>query len=142
MSNAARAALAALVVIAAIVAFVLLRPSGDSSPSSSTEVPPAAKQPGAGTRERPAPAPYVPIVIEGGSPVGGVKTIEVKQGDPVRLEFRSDRAGEVHIHGYDKELELKPGKRSRVSFPATIEGVFEVESHATEQQLAKLKVEP
>jgi FtsP/CotA-like multicopper oxidase with cupredoxin domain len=143
MSNAMRAVIAALVVVAAIVAFVLLRPNeGESGGPTGTEAAPSGERAGSSPGKRPAPPSYTRITIKDGSPVGGPQTVEVKKGDRVRLEFHSDAKGEVHIHGYDKELELKPGKPARVGFPATLEGVFEVESHTSGQQLAKLKVEP
>ena len=48
---------------------------------------------------------------------------------------------------WDVEQDAAPGKPARFSFPATIEGVFEIESHEAEHAgkdalIARLVVEP
>jgi hypothetical protein len=60
----------------------------------------------------------------------------------VRLAVRSDRAEEIHIHGYDRYVDVEPGKVERARFPARLEGVFEVEAHSDGTLLANLRVEP
>ncbi|HEX8123942.1 MAG TPA: hypothetical protein VF549_22015 [Solirubrobacteraceae bacterium] len=101
--------------------------SGDDSPGTTTDVPTV-------TVEK--------IRIEGGKPVGGAKTLTYNKGDTIALRFTSDDAGEVHIHGYDKELALKPGAAQVVRFKADLEGIYEVENHETDELLAKLEVRP
>ena len=60
----------------------------------------------------------------------------------VRFKVRSDAADEVHVHGYDVEEEVPAGGVASFSFPADIEGLFEVELHHSEAQIAELRVEP
>jgi FtsP/CotA-like multicopper oxidase with cupredoxin domain len=84
----------------------------------------------------------VTIRLAGGEPVGGVKTIEVKKGDLVRIRVLSDRPDEIHLHGYDIAQIARPGKPARFRFVADFEGVFELESHETGAQVAELRVEP
>jgi hypothetical protein len=45
------------------------------------------------------------------------------------------------VHGYDLEKEVGP-EPVRVSFPATITGIFEIELHGTGEQIAELRVDP
>jgi hypothetical protein len=75
---------------------------------------------------------------------GAVKTITVGKGETVMIRGRSDAAGEMHIHGYDKEVALVPGKIARAKFKATIDGEFHVEFHlpSGEVQVGTLRVNP
>jgi heme/copper-type cytochrome/quinol oxidase subunit 2 len=81
-------------------------------------------------------------VVEDGQPVGGVRRIEVDEGDRIAFSVRSDVADEVHVHGFDFHKDVPAGGSVRFSFPATITGVFEVELEAAKVQLASLTVNP
>ncbi|NUR96600.1 MAG: hypothetical protein HOV67_15255 [Kribbellaceae bacterium] len=67
-------------------------------------------------------------------------TIKVKAGQTVLVTATSDADEELHIHGYDKELELTPGKPASVKFTANMKGTFEVETHKSGKLVAKLVV--
>ncbi|TDW15061.1 cupredoxin domain-containing protein [Kribbella kalugense] len=67
-------------------------------------------------------------------------TIKVKAGQTVLVKAMSDADDELHIHGYDKELELSPGKPVSVKFTANMKGTFEVETHKSGKLVAKLVV--
>lgn len=58
-----------------------------------------------------------------------VRTIKVKKGQTVVIRAKSTTTGEMHIHGYDKEVSLKPDEVVRTKFKATIDGEFEIEFH-------------
>ena len=125
-SRAARLGLLAAVVVAAVVFFVVLQ-SGNSDESSNTSK---------GVQV---------ITVNNGNPVGGVKTLTYNKGDQVQLEVRLNTPEEeVHVHGYEKEA---PAEHSpvRLSFPANLDGVFEIELHKldhTEAPIAELHVNP
>jgi hypothetical protein len=152
LSGGARWAIAVAAVVVLIVAFLALRGgSGDESDEAST--PPAATQPGqlqqqtptpqqATTQAEAPPAPTPLIRVRGGKPVGGVEKLRVHKGERLRFAVVSDAPGEVHLHGYDVEKELTPGKRVTFDVKATIEGRFEVELHGTDAQLAQVDVTP
>jgi hypothetical protein len=72
------------------------------------------------------------------SPSGA--SIKVKAGQSVLITAVSDADEELHIHGYDKELELAPGKPMSVKFIANMKGTFEVETHKSGKLVAKLVV--
>ncbi len=82
------------------------------------------------------------IVVSGGKPVGGVRSLTYKKGDRIDLTVKSDSADEVHFHGYDVKKDVPKGGTVRFSFPATIEGKFIVELENAKQTLANVEVTP
>jgi hypothetical protein len=127
-SRAARLGLIAVVVVAAIVVFVVLQNS-NSENSSDT-----------------AKGVQVLNVDASGNPVGGVKTLTYNKGDQVELRVNLAKPEDaVHVHGYEIE---KPAEHSPVtfSFPAKLDGVFEIEVHKLHEsgdaQIGELHVNP
>ena len=153
-SNTARAAAGLVVVALAIVLFIVFQ-GGDDEEDGST-APPTATQPapadggggGGGTTDEPPvppPAPPVPTIrIQGDALAGDVEQIDVSTGETVRFRVIADQPWELHIHGYEVEDEIEPGKPLEVSFPAEIEGAFEAEVHGetTEFPIAEINVSP
>jgi hypothetical protein len=82
------------------------------------------------------------IVVKNGEPVGGVRELEYSAGDRVRFEVESDVADEIHVHGYDLMKDVPAGGTVTFSFPAEIEGIFEVELEDRKEQIAELRVNP
>jgi hypothetical protein len=136
-STTARVGLLAALVAVAVILFIVL--SGDDDNGGETT--PTAGQTTIGGE--PAGAPPV-ITVRDGKPVGGVQGLTFDKGDQVRFQVQLDQpAEEVHVHGYDIG---EPAATSpvRVSFPADIDGVFEVELHTDdgEFEIAELTVNP
>ncbi len=77
-----------------------------------------------------------------GKPVGGIQKLDYNKGDQIKFIVTSDVADEIHVHGYDLKQDVPAGGSVRFSFPASIEGVFEVELEGRAQQIAQLKVSP
>ena len=46
------------------------------------------------------------------------------------------------MHGYDLKKDVPAGGSVRFSFPADIEGVFEIELEEREEQIAELRGQP
>ncbi|TWD82195.1 cupredoxin-like protein [Kribbella amoyensis] len=67
-------------------------------------------------------------------------SIKVKAGQTVLVTGVSDAKDELHIHGYDKEVALLPGKPASVKFTADQKGTFEIETHESGKLVAKLVV--
>jgi hypothetical protein len=65
---------------------------------------------------------------------------QVHLGDEVVLTVTSDAADEVHLHGYDKEIEITAGKPGSIDFTANLPGIFEVETHKSNLQLLQIEV--
>lgn len=82
------------------------------------------------------------IVVRDGEPVGGVQELEYSAGDEIAFSVRSDVADEVHVHGYDLSKDVKAGGSVSFSFPAEIEGIFEIELEQHGTQIAELRVNP
>lgn len=51
------------------------------------------------------------------------------QGDTVTFVIGSDRAGEIDVHGYDKQVVVKPGGEVELTFVATSAGAFPLHLH-------------
>jgi hypothetical protein len=82
------------------------------------------------------------IVVRNGEPVGGVQELEYSAGEQVRFTVRSDVADEIHVHGYDLMKDVPAGGSVSFSFPAELEGIFEVELEGRKEQIAELRVNP
>lgn len=65
---------------------------------------------------------------------------KVPLGKTVRLVVTSDKADEVHVHGYDKEAGVAANGTVTIQFKADQSGQFEVETHKSNLQLLKLQV--
>ena len=68
--------------------------------------------------------------------------ISVDEGDKVALLVSSDEPMEFHLHGYDVEQEVEPGKNAKLRFEADLTGRFEIEDHESEKELGVLQVRP
>lgn len=106
-------------------------PSAGPSPGPVVTTASTAASPSASVSVSPtAPAPTASFEVKGHKLVAGPRTVPVKLGTEVILEVLVDTADELHVHGYDKKVAVTAGNPTRVSFVATIPGVFEVELHS------------
>lgn len=143
--NARRIAFVAVGIAAVAILFLLLRPADeetDAVPTTTITATTAPSPPTTSTVE-PTPKPKLPrIVFRGGKLVGGVQTIEGRQGKLVVFEVLSDVADEVHVHGVDVTRDLVPGKPARVDVTPPAAGRYEVELEQRGLQIAELRIEP
>jgi hypothetical protein len=151
MSRQQRSALVSAAVVVAALAFILLRPSDDSSDQSSSKSQTQTQtrtSTGATTAAAPTPSAKprprsVRARIYGGKPAGGIAHLTVKKGEAVVVNVTSpNTTDEVHVHGYDLHGDLAPGEPVKIAFKAKIEGIFEVELEGSKTQIIELKVEP
>jgi hypothetical protein len=129
------------------VLFVVLAGGDDDSGSTgTTPTQPASGATvttGQGQAESRPKKPATPrIAVVGGKPRGGVERLSYQSGDRIQFTVTSDVADEVHVHGYDVSKDVPAGGTVRFSFPARIEGVFEVELEGRGRQIAELRVSP
>ena len=138
-SRATRLGVLAAVIVAAVVLFVVLQNDDDDGDNGQVTVTSAG---GDTTTENPV---QMLSVDASGDPVGGVKTLTYSRGDQVRLEVTlSKPEEEIQVHGYEKEASAEKSP-VRLSFPANIDGIFEIEVHrldGSEGQIATLRVNP
>lgn len=150
MSRNARIALLGAALVVAVAAFLIAKPGGDgddtpATNASTTTQPTATADSPTTATTTPAPPkpPPVPIVkVSGGQPVGPLVKMTFKRGEFVRFVVESDAEDQIHIHGYDIEKDVPEGGRITFAFRADKDGIFEVESHSAETQVAELRVEP
>ena len=114
-------------------------PSTGSSPASPVPQP-STPTPSASTPSAPTAADATVDIRLSGGKADKVQTVRAKAGQLVVIRGTSDTAESLHLHGYDKSLELQPGKPAELSFTADVKGVFEIETHESEQLVAKLAV--
>ena len=140
MSRAARIAILAVLAAAAVALFIVLSGSDDDSDDGSqngaTEAPV--------TEAAPQPPAFDVVELRNGEPVGGVQRLTYTTGDRVRIEVKLDEPQEdVHIHGYEQE-KLNPSGTVRFDFPATLDGIYELEAHGPSGDvvLAEIVVTP
>jgi hypothetical protein len=128
---------------------------GDNGTTASPPPPPPSSA--TTTLPLPPPPPPVPqppapsttpevttvrIVVRDGKVVGGLKRASIDQGKRAAIAVSSDVADEVHLHGYDKSIDVAPGKPARLAFVASIPGRFEVELEDRGLQIADIEVRP
>jgi hypothetical protein len=68
--------------------------------------------------------------LERGRLPADMRLIRLKQGDAVKLRWATDRTITLHLHGYDIEQRIEPGKVAEMSFVARVTGRFPVAIHA------------
>jgi hypothetical protein len=83
----------------------------------------------------------VAVNISGGTVRTPSRRVTVRRGRVVRIVLTSDTAEEFHLHGYDRELELKPGVPGVLRFVADQPGVFEAELHGSGARVFELRVD-
>lgn len=152
-STAARVAVGVVLVAIVVIGFIALS-GGDSDDSTTATATTATTETTdtTGATDKPAgggdngggePAADVPVIeVKGGAPVGGVQELTFSSGDQIEFEVSSDAAAEVHVHGYDVAQDVPAGGSTEFSFPADIEGVFEVELEQTATHIAEITVNP
>lgn len=82
------------------------------------------------------------IIITDGWLSSGPQAIKVKRGDNVRLLFTSNQADELHLHGYDITVELKPNQTAVLEFEAQYAGRFGYELHKAHREIGAIEVHP
>ena len=88
----------------------------------------------------------VDLEIRGGELPKEKRVVRVPQGDEVTLRWTTDRPVAIHLHGYDIETQLAPGKPASMRFTARATGRFPIEVHAhgggEQRMLGYLEVHP
>jgi heme/copper-type cytochrome/quinol oxidase subunit 2 len=82
------------------------------------------------------------VVIADGEVTPNAERVEVGVGTSVILQIRSDVADEIHVHGYDEEIAVEPGKPATLEFGADETGRYEIETHESHKLVYQLVVTP
>jgi heme/copper-type cytochrome/quinol oxidase subunit 2 len=124
-------------LVASVLAVALAACGGggdDNQSAATTTGGPATTTTGA------AGAQTVQIAVTGTKVQTAERRVKVPLDGKVRLQVTADRADEVHLHGYDRKVEISPGKPAVLEFTADVPGVFEVELEEAGLELVELQV--
>ena len=69
-------------------------------------------------------------------------SVSAKQGDNITMSITTDKAEEIHLHGFDLTFEGEPGKKVTKSFKADRTCECEIEIEDTSTHLGSLTVSP
>lgn len=82
------------------------------------------------------------VKIQNKKLVSGLATIRVIEGDKVLLTVYSDTNDELHLHGYDKMIDLLASTPAMLRFTANITGHFEYELEHERLEIGAIDVLP
>jgi heme/copper-type cytochrome/quinol oxidase subunit 2 len=86
------------------------------------------------------------LEIHSEAPTAKPQVLAVRQNDKVEIRVSSDKAVQVHLHGYDIEKDVVPNVVTSLRLTATATGRFPIEIHSKEplkqRPLAYLEVRP
>jgi heme/copper-type cytochrome/quinol oxidase subunit 2 len=123
-------------LVASVLAVALAACGGGDDQDQAT-APTAAP----GTTAAAGDAQTVQITVTGTKVETAERRVKVPLDGKVRLEVTADRADEVHLHGYDRKVDLAPGTPAVLEFTADVPGVFEVELEEAGLKLVELQVQ-
>ena len=86
------------------------------------------------------------LEIHSDGPPAKPQVLEAHQNDQVVVRVSSDKPVQVHLHGYDIEIDVVPNVVTSFRFTATATGRFPIEIHSKDpleqRPLAYLEVRP
>lgn len=82
------------------------------------------------------------IMIKDKKIVSGPETIKITEGDEVVIKITADEDEELHLHGYDKSVDLEKDKSAKLSFTANLTGRFPYELEKSKTDIGALEVSP
>ena len=83
----------------------------------------------AGANQKPEAAMHIVDLQIRDRKVLGPNTLRVTEGEQVRLEWSSDEATKLHLHGYDIETGIEQGDPTITTFEAHSAGRFPITAH-------------
>jgi len=108
-----------------------------AAPAPSTSAP--TSSPGAAATPTTA-TQTVRVSYANGAVTGHTGRVYIALGSTVALVVTSAVADEVHLHGYDKKVDVPVNGTATLTFTATVPGVFEVELENELEKLSKTLV--
>ena len=84
----------------------------------------------------------IELTVQGGKVAGGARNFRIKRDDPVVIVLRSDRADELHVHGYNLHADVAPNQPATLKFVAGRTGRFSMELHKSGVELGFLEIYP
>jgi FtsP/CotA-like multicopper oxidase with cupredoxin domain len=75
------------------------------------------------------PQRAIDVRIENRKVVAPMAAIRLTEGDTVELRWTSDEPVELHLHGYDLKIQIRPDAPAAMVVEATATGRFPITSH-------------
>jgi hypothetical protein len=118
--------------VALLLAGCTAAPATPASPASGTGS--AGSSSPAGPADSPSPEPsmsatVIAISLKDGKVTPSGDRVALPKGTVLRLRITSDRQDELHVHGYDIGIAVKPGGTVTRDITLDKVGRFEIESH-------------
>lgn len=105
--------------------------------------PPAVENQPATQAASPQPIEKVfEYAVKSGQIISGQQTVKVTEGEQVVLKVTTDSADELHLHGYEKFIELEKDIPGELRFTANLTGRYVFELERTEVEIGALEVSP
>ena len=142
MSRNQRLVFLGIAAVIAVAAIIVLTAGGGNDEQEATgtaqqTATPSTTATAEGETSTPTPKPKPPLLQ-----AGKVTKLRFTEGETVRFRARSAEAEEIHVHGYDRYVDLPAGETVTESFKASITGIFEIELHGSGEPIAELRVDP
>lgn len=132
-------------LLAPLSAVVLAGCGGSSSPPAAQAAaasPASAASAAAAASPSPAGVDQTIRITYANGKVSGVGgRVKVRLKSVVSLVVTSDVADEIHLHGYDKHVDVPKNGTATLTFTANLPGVFEVELESLKHRLVLLQVQ-
>lgn len=127
-----------LAVVVLLGLFFLFKPKqGAQAPQAST-----ATQQATASATPESNTKTFELVVKGNKMESGPSTIQVNEGDEVTLKIMSDEEEELHVHAYDKSVDLVPNQQATLTFTTNISGRFPFELEKSKTELGVIEVQP
>ncbi len=82
------------------------------------------------------------LIVQNKKLVSGPDTLKVTEGDKVTINITNDAPEELHLHGYDKHIDLEASKSGQLTFTANLTGRFPYELENSKTEIGALEVQP
>ncbi len=126
-----------IAVVVLIGLFYLLKPKAAPTPSN---IPTPTTE--STTSAQPANVKTFTLVVKNRKLVSSPDTLQVTEGDQVTINITADEDEELHLHGYDKSVDLTKDQSASLAFTANLTGRFPFELEHSKTELGALEVQP
>ncbi len=131
---------AGIAIVILIGLFYILRPKG-SNPSSTTQME-SNSSAQATSSAKASKVRIFDLVVKNKKLISGLETLMVTEGDQVTINITADEDEELHLHGYDKSVDLTSNTPAKLEFSANLTGRFPYELEKSKTEIGALEVQP
>ncbi len=126
-----------IAVVILIGLFYILKPKPASNPQ-----PPKTISTESTSSAQNANVKTFDLVVQNKKLVSGPDALKVTEGDQVTIKITNDEPEELHLHGYDKSVDLEASKAASLTFTANLTGRFPYELEHSKTEIGALEVTP